>query len=73
MWWYMHGFGGWGLLFGGVFMFVFWGGLVALIIWGITRLSRHSVRHNPVEIAKARYARGEITREQYEQIKKDLQ
>lgn len=29
-------------------------------------------RHDPLDIAKARYAKGEITREEYERIKKDL-
>jgi putative membrane protein len=28
---------------------------------------------NPMEIAKKRYARGEITHEEFEQMKKDLQ
>jgi putative membrane protein len=72
--WYMHDFGGWWMVFGGVFMFLFWGGLIALVIWGITRLTRHNTHttHSPIEIAKARYARGEITKEQFEQIKKDL-
>lgn len=28
---------------------------------------------SPLEIVQARYARGEITREQYDQIKKDLE
>ena len=29
--------------------------------------------HTPFEILKARYARGEITREEYEQIRRDLE
>jgi putative membrane protein len=72
--WYMHDVGGWWMLFGGVGMFIFWGGLIALIVWGVTRLTRHndSTRHTPLEVAKERYARGEITKEQFEQIKKDL-
>ena len=72
--WYMHDFGGWGMLFGGLFMVVFWGGFIALIIWGINKLTKRDTynTHSPMEIAKERYARGEITREQFEQIKKDL-
>ena len=73
--WYMHDVGGWWWLIGGAGMLVFWGGLIALIIWGITRLTRHDntiTKHTPIEIAKDRYARGEISKEQYEQIKKDL-
>jgi putative membrane protein len=30
-------------------------------------------RQTPVEILKARYARGEITREEYEQARRDLE
>jgi putative membrane protein len=66
---------GWWMAFGGVWMVIFWGGLIALIVWGITRLTRRngsSSKHNPVNMAKERYARGEISREEFEQIKKDL-
>ena len=73
--WFMHDFGGWGMLFGGIWMFVFWGGFIALIVWGITRLTRRDesiTKHAPIEVAKERYARGEINKEQFEQIKKDL-
>lgn len=70
---------GWGwMIFGGIFMVIFWGGLIALIIWGITHLSRRdgsapsAPKHNPIEIAKVRYASGEISKEEFEQIKKEL-
>jgi len=71
----MHDFGGWWMLFGGIWMFIFWGGLIGLIIWGITRLTRRDVsmvKHDPLDVARERYARGEITRKEFEQIKKDL-
>ena len=73
--WYMHDFGGWWMLFGGIWMFIFWGGLIGLTIWGITRLTRRDVsmvKHDPLEVARERYARGEINRKEFEQIKKDL-
>ena len=77
--WCAHEGMGWWMLFGGVFMFLFWVALVALVVWGITRLARRGdsgpgaiERRNPLEIAKERYARGEISREEFEQIKKDL-
>jgi putative membrane protein len=74
MWW---GNWGWGM---GLMMLVgliFWGSIIWLIIWGITRLTRREVhsaalKPTPLDIARERYARGEITREQFEQIKKDL-
>jgi putative membrane protein len=30
-------------------------------------------RHTPLELLKARYARGEISREEYEQMRRDLE
>jgi putative membrane protein len=61
-------------------MIVFWGIVIALIVWAIKRLSGSSSstmptnppQQTPLDIAKARYARGEISKEQFEQIKKDL-
>ena len=79
---FMNNFGGgWWMLAGGLFMLLFWGGIVFLCVWGFSRLFGHggccspmttSTRGSPVDIAKERYARGEITKEQFEQLKKDL-
>ncbi len=66
---------GWWMIFGGLWMLIFWGGLIALIVWGIMKLSRRNgstPKRNPLDIAKERYARGDISKEQFEQIKKDL-
>ncbi len=74
MWPYDAGMGWW-MLLGGAWILIFWGGLIALVVWLVTRASRHngpSRRHNPLDIAKERYARGEISREEFEQLKKDL-
>ena len=75
--WYIHDGGmgwGWGLL-GAVWMLLFWGSIIALVVWGINRLSRagdSSRSQTPLDIAKNRYARGEISREEFEQLKRDL-
>ncbi len=84
----MGGFGnlGWGNGMTGGFMW--FGGLVSiivivLIILGVIRMSHGSVHYNEqlyeqdskisaIEIVKNRYARGEITKEQYELYIKDL-
>ena len=74
----MMGFWNWGTggaWMGMLFMCVFWVCIIGLIIWGILRLSRHSgtpTKSSPLEIAKERYARGEITKDQFDQLKKDL-
>ncbi len=75
----MIGYGGYGwMIFGMIFLFLIIGGIIALVIWLAVRWGRQSsgaspsARQDPVDIAKERYARGEITREQFEQIKKDL-
>ena len=78
MWYWQDGMGWW-MLFGGVWMLVFWGVIIALIVWGVTRLARRgdsgsgsTGKRNPMDIAKERYARGEISKEEFEQLKKDL-
>ncbi|OGO00474.1 MAG: hypothetical protein A2Y58_00160 [Chloroflexi bacterium RBG_13_51_52] len=71
--WYMHEGSGWWMVFGGIWMVVFWGGLIALVVWGIKKLSgQNSGKQSPIDIAKERYAKGEISKEEFERIKKDL-
>ncbi|MFC2033606.1 SHOCT domain-containing protein [Chloroflexota bacterium] len=67
MWYMYEGMGWW--------MVIVWGGLIALIAWGIMRLSRRNYstpKHEPLNMAKERYAKGEIPREEFSKIKKDL-
>ena len=54
-------------------------GIVLLSVWAVRSLSGGAPRWNqpagnqsPSDILKVRYARGEITREQYQQMMKDL-
>ena len=73
--WHFHEGMGWWMVFGGAWAIVFWGGLIALIIWGVYRLTRRndsSRKQSPLDLAKERYAKGEVTREEFEKIKKDL-
>ena len=73
--WYMHDFGGGWMVFEAILVVVFWGGVIALVVWGIKKLagrSGSSGRTSPMDIARERYAKGEISKEQFEQIKKDL-
>jgi len=54
-------------------MLAFGSAVIALIVWWIVKLTRGmGEKRSPLDIVKERYARGEITKEQYEQIKRDL-
>lgn len=69
----MHGdMGAWGWWMMAV-MPLLWLGLPALIAWAVWAAARPRRQSaTPLELVKERYARGEITREQFEQTKKDL-
>ena len=74
MWCFSEGIGWWPF-FGGIWMIVFWVGLIALIVWAIIRLTGRgdsTTKNDPLSIAKERYAKGEITKQEFEQIKQDL-
>ncbi len=67
------------MMFFGGWMMILWVVVIALIVWGVIALSRRNSlptdiqpKKNSLDIAKERYARGEITKEQFEQIKRDL-
>ena len=74
--WMMGGFGG--MWFMPILMIVCWG----LVIWGIVALVRgvtlpgstgvSNQADSALEILKRRYARGEITKQEYDERKKDL-
>jgi putative membrane protein len=66
----MGGFGWIGMIFSLVILI----GIVVLIVWAVKRFSSGvgNVNQSPRDILQARYARGEITCEQYKQMMKDL-
>ena len=78
MWWGMHpgvGWwgGGWWGTFGFLMMLLFWGGIIGMAVWGINKLTRTGGKgETPMEIAQRRYARGEISRDEFESIKATL-
>jgi putative membrane protein len=56
-------------------MVLFGGGLITLVVWAVTRLTRPGSavsKHDALDLAKERYAKGEISKEEYEQYRKDL-
>ena len=73
--WYIHEGMGWWMAFGGVCMVVFWGGIIALIVWEVKRLIERggsTPQNDPLDIVKERYARGEISAREFNRLKKDL-
>lgn len=72
------GFGGYGMGFvGWIFMLLFWGliivGLVLVVrwLWDQGRPGTGGA-DSPLEILKRRYARGEISKEEFDRMKQDL-
>ena len=74
----MAGFGGFGI----IFMALFWGALIFGGVWLVKTIFNAGQPHSNAlvdsrqlsarEILDQRYARGEISRDEYEQIKTDL-
>ena len=73
----MSGFGmlaGMGWL-GILTMLLFWAGVLALVIWGVSNLfpaPRLTAESDAVAIVRQRFARGEISREEYLQVVETL-
>ena len=87
MWYPQHEFGWETLIFGSLMMILFWGGLIALFVWlfraqmGPKAAARSeyvdagghgSPSRDALEILKARYAQGEISQTEFDQIRDDL-
>jgi putative membrane protein len=75
MGWPWYDLGWWGMGLGMLIMIIFWAGLIALITWIVVKLVRSGQQPSaatPLEVAKTRYAKGEITKKEFEQLKKDL-
>ena len=69
----MMGYGGLWSLWGLLWMAV-WIGILALIVWAIYKLiSQGAKGENSIEIIKKRYAKGEITKKEFEEIKREIE
>jgi len=58
-------------LFGGTSMILFWGAFIWLIVW-LVKQNNPFKETSAIDILKKRYAKGEITKKQYCEMKKDL-
>ncbi|HLF79949.1 MAG TPA: SHOCT domain-containing protein [Dehalococcoidia bacterium] len=65
---------GWWMVLGSVWFVLFWG----IVIWVVVKLAggprsdAGSEHQRPIEIARRRYASGEITKDQFDEIRRDL-
>ncbi|MFQ5932390.1 MAG: SHOCT domain-containing protein, partial [Nitrospiraceae bacterium] len=71
---------GW-MLFGGLMMLLFWGGIIALAVVVVRALSGGSstqgqsgetARKTALQLLEERYARGEIDKKEFDSIKRDI-
>jgi len=76
------GFGGFGM----VYMLIFWVVIIGLAVWLLTRLfpagadraasgeraRRSDGKESALDILQMRYARGEISQREYEQMRQDI-
>ena len=74
----MDGFGGtWMMGLGMLFWLAIIAVVIALVVWVVRSSSQRGTGSSPqgpdaLEIARRRYASGEISKEQFEQLKNDL-
>ncbi len=63
--------GGWVIM--PIMMVLFLGSVLGVAVWGIRQFTRDRERgRSPLDIAKERLARGEITKEEFDRIRGDL-
>jgi len=71
----MGGYGmmGFGMGFGFLFMLLFWGAVIWLVVTLINSTqSNKEDNSDPLAILKKRFAKGEITKKQFEEMKKEI-
>ena len=67
---------GFGMGLAGLSMLAFWGALIVgvmLLVRALGGRQRGHWRASPIDILKRRYAAGELSREQYEQMRQDVE
>lgn len=69
--WGVHDGMGWWMVFGGFLWLLFWVTVVYLVVAGFARLDRGR-EADAAEIARRRLARGELTAEEFERIRREL-
>jgi putative membrane protein len=67
----------WGMGSGWIFAILFWVlvlvAVIALAKWLSSSIAWPGASRRPLDILRERYARGEITRDEYEQMRRDIE
>ncbi len=67
---------GWGMGFGWIYMIVFSAAIFTAVVYLVRLVERKSgseaLHEKPLDVIKRRFARGEITREEFERMKGEL-
>ncbi len=71
------GFGVFGMVFGFIFMLLFFAGAILLVVWIVKQFSPGGTSattsgSNALEILNERFAKGEISKEEFAEMKKEL-
>ena len=71
---HMDGWGAGWWIWMPIMMVLVWGGIIAVIVWAIRSSTRgdRSERASPLDIARERLAKGEISEEEFERIRQKL-
>lgn len=76
--WHMGDGWGWWMVFGWIWMI----GIIAVVVWAVSSLTRsgadreperpNDARSTPLEVLERRYAAGELSDEQFERMRRQL-
>lgn len=58
--------------FGIFFMILFWAAVIFLVYWVVKKATENQKPSKPIDILKERYAKGEITKSEYEKKKNEI-
>src|SRR5918912_4363442 len=64
---------GLGMGIGWLAMLAFWAAVIGLVVLAVRRMTSGSAGESPIDILERRYAAGEITREQYQEMREVLE
>lgn len=77
--WEWHDSMGWWVALGGLWVILFWAAIIAVIVWAVKKIIEKPEKKMKEEsddkaltILKERYAKGEISKEEFEQVKSDI-